>query len=49
MGEVGGAVEAAPTEAQVELYDALIDGCREAMKAESFDPKVGSFIIITNY
>ncbi|XP_071926260.1 protein CHROMATIN REMODELING 5-like isoform X1 [Coffea arabica] len=39
VGEVGGAVEAAPTEAQVELYDALIDGCREAMKAESFDPK----------
>lgn len=49
MGEVGGAVEAAPTEAQVELFDALIDGCREAIKAESFDPKVGSFISVSNY
>ncbi|KAL3518862.1 hypothetical protein ACH5RR_021451 [Cinchona calisaya] len=39
VGEVGGAVEAAPTEAQVELYVALIDGCREAMKAKSPDPK----------
>ncbi|XP_060174119.1 protein CHROMATIN REMODELING 5 isoform X2 [Lycium barbarum] len=30
--EVGGAVQAAPTEAQVELFDSLIDGCREAVK-----------------
>ncbi|KAL3351120.1 hypothetical protein AABB24_019625 [Solanum stoloniferum] len=33
--EVGGAVEAAPTEAQVELFDSLIDGCREAVKGTS--------------
>ncbi|KAL3529982.1 hypothetical protein ACH5RR_009304 [Cinchona calisaya] len=39
VAEVGGAVEAAPTEAQIELYVALIDGCREAIKAESLDPK----------
>ncbi|KAH6834273.1 chromatin remodeling 5 [Perilla frutescens var. hirtella] len=37
--EVGGTVEAAPTEAQIELYDALIDGCREAIKGETLDPK----------
>lgn len=37
--EVGGAVEAAPTEAQVELFDSLIDGCREAVKGEVVDPK----------
>ncbi|KAL0390776.1 UNVERIFIED_CONTAM: protein CHROMATIN REMODELING 5 [Sesamum calycinum] len=37
--EVGGTVEAAPTEAQIELYDALIDGCREAVKGETLDPK----------
>ncbi|CAI9106222.1 OLC1v1005326C1 [Oldenlandia corymbosa var. corymbosa] len=37
--EVGGVVEAAPTEVQIELYDALIDGCREAIKSESDDPK----------
>ncbi|XP_057789964.1 protein CHROMATIN REMODELING 5 isoform X2 [Salvia miltiorrhiza] len=37
--EVGGTVEAAPTEAQIELYDALIDGCREAIKGEILDPK----------
>lgn len=38
--EVGGAVEAAPTDAQVELFDSLIDGCREAVKGEVVDPKV---------
>ncbi|XP_041999408.1 protein CHROMATIN REMODELING 5-like isoform X1 [Salvia splendens] len=37
--EVGGTVEAASTEAQIELYDALIDGCREAIKGENMDPK----------
>ncbi|XP_073053999.1 protein CHROMATIN REMODELING 5-like isoform X2 [Primulina eburnea] len=37
--EVGGVVEAAPMEAQIELYDALIDGCREAVKGETLDPK----------
>lgn len=38
--EVGGAVAAAPEEAQIELFDALIDGCREAVNVGSFDPKV---------
>ncbi|KAG8371013.1 hypothetical protein BUALT_Bualt13G0042900 [Buddleja alternifolia] len=37
--EVSGIVEAAPTEAQIELYDALIDGCREAVKGVTLDPK----------
>ncbi|GFZ20725.1 chromatin remodeling 5 [Actinidia rufa] len=37
--EVGGAVEGAPNEAQIELFDALIDGCREAVKEGNFDPK----------
>ncbi|XP_075520131.1 protein CHROMATIN REMODELING 5-like [Primulina tabacum] len=37
--EVGGVVESAPMEAQIELYDALIDGCREAVKGETLDPK----------
>lgn len=37
--EVGGTVEAAPTDAQVELFDSLIDGCREAVKGEVVDPK----------
>lgn len=37
--EVGGSVEAAPVEAQVELFDALLDGCREAVKGGSLDPK----------
>lgn len=36
---VGGAVDAAPNEAQVELFDLLIDGCREAVKGEVVDPK----------
>ncbi|KAJ7965012.1 chromatin remodeling 5 [Quillaja saponaria] len=37
--EVGGAVELSPEEAQVELFDALIDGCREAVEIGSLDPK----------
>lgn len=37
--EVGGAVEAAPVDAQIELFDALIDGCHEAAKEEKIDPK----------
>ncbi|KAG9443646.1 hypothetical protein H6P81_014986 [Aristolochia fimbriata] len=32
VAEVGGAVEAASLEAQIELFDALIDGCKEAVK-----------------
>ncbi|XP_038692597.1 protein CHROMATIN REMODELING 5-like isoform X2 [Tripterygium wilfordii] len=39
VAEVGGAVAAAPPEAQIELFDTLIDGCREAVKAENLDPK----------
>ncbi|KAA8544555.1 hypothetical protein F0562_022586 [Nyssa sinensis] len=39
VAEVGGAVEAAPREAQIELFDALIDGCREAAKGGNLDPK----------
>lgn len=39
VAEVGGVVEEAPTEAQVELYDALVDGCKEAVNGENFDPK----------
>lgn len=38
-GEVGGAVEAAPEEAQIELFDALVDGCRVAVDAGSLDQK----------
>ncbi|KAK9053416.1 hypothetical protein SSX86_030050 [Deinandra increscens subsp. villosa] len=37
--EVGGSVEAAPVEAQVELFDALLDGCREAVNGGSLDAK----------
>ncbi|KAJ7960580.1 protein CHROMATIN REMODELING 5 [Quillaja saponaria] len=37
--EVGGAVETSPEEAQTELFDALIDGCREAVELGSLDPK----------
>jgi len=41
--EVGGTLEAAPVEAQIELFDALIDGCQEAVKGEIIDPKVCFF------
>lgn len=37
--EVGGVVEAAPEEAQVELFDALIDGCRESVETGDFESK----------
>ncbi|TKY46708.1 CHROMATIN REMODELING 5 [Spatholobus suberectus] len=37
--EVGGAVGAAPAEAQTELFNALIDGCTEAVELGSLDPK----------
>jgi len=40
VAEVGGAVEAAPLKAQVELFNALIDGCREAVEVGSLDLKV---------
>lgn len=38
--EVGGAVAAASPEEQVELFNALIDGCKEAVEAGSLDQKV---------
>ncbi|KAF5751614.1 Chromatin remodeling complex subunit isoform 1 [Tripterygium wilfordii] len=38
VAEVGGAIAAAPPEAQIELFDALIDGCREAV-VENLDPE----------
>ncbi|KAG6605931.1 Protein CHROMATIN REMODELING 5, partial [Cucurbita argyrosperma subsp. sororia] len=38
-GEVGGAVGAAKPEAQIELFNALIDGCRDAVESGSTDPK----------
>ena len=38
--EVGGSVEAAPVDAHVELFDVLLDGCREAVKGGTMDPKV---------
>ncbi|CAL1403659.1 unnamed protein product [Linum trigynum] len=37
--EVGGAFAAAPQDAQIELFDALVDGCKEASEVESMDPK----------
>jgi len=40
VAEVGGAVEAAPLKAQVELFNTLIDGCREAVEVGSLDLKV---------
>lgn len=39
-GDAGGAVATAPQEALVELFDILIDGCREAVELGSLDPKV---------
>jgi hypothetical protein len=44
--EVGGAVGAAPPELQIELFDALIDGCKEAVEVENLDPKVGLRLIL---
>ncbi|GAB2277059.1 Protein CHROMATIN REMODELING 5 [Dionaea muscipula] len=37
--EVGGAIEAAPMEMQLELFDSLIYGCQEAVNGEDLDPK----------
>ena len=51
--EVGGAVAAASTDAQVELFNALIDGCTEAVEVGSLDPKVVLdnvyFIFVLNF
>lgn len=38
-GDAGGAVATAPQEALVELFDILIDGCKEAVEVGSVDPK----------
>lgn len=38
--DVGGAVAAAPPEAQIELFNALIDGCSEAVEIGNLDTKV---------
>lgn len=40
VAEVGGAVGAAPHEAQIELFNALIDGCTEAVEFGNLDVKV---------
>ncbi|GAB4856000.1 Protein CHROMATIN REMODELING 5 [Ancistrocladus abbreviatus] len=37
--EVGGVIEAAPVESQLELFDVLIDGCQEAVTGEDSEPK----------
>ncbi|XWS71218.1 hypothetical protein CRYUN_Cryun03dG0119700 [Craigia yunnanensis] len=37
--EVGGAVAAAPLDAQIELFKALVEGCREAVEVENAEPK----------
>ncbi|XP_044478849.1 protein CHROMATIN REMODELING 5-like isoform X2 [Mangifera indica] len=37
--EVGGAVASVPPEAQIELFDILIEGCTDAVKEGSLDPK----------
>ncbi|KAJ9146561.1 hypothetical protein P3X46_028810 [Hevea brasiliensis] len=39
VADVGGSVAAAPPHAQIELFDALIDGCKEAVDGENVDPK----------
>lgn len=39
--EVGGAVAAAQPDAQTELFNALIEGSKEAVEIGSLDPKVG--------
>lgn len=41
VADVGGIVESASIEAQIELFDLLIDGCREAVKEGNLDIKVG--------
>lgn len=48
VGEVGGAVGCAPLEAQVELFDSLIEGCTGATKEENMGVKVGHLPIFIN-
>lgn len=40
VAEFGGSVAAAPLDAQIELFDALIDGSKEAVDGGNLDPKV---------
>ena len=40
--EVGGAVAPAPPDAQIELFIALVEGCREAVEVGNAEPKVRS-------
>lgn len=46
--EVGGSFGAAPPEAQIELFNYLIDGCKEAVELGSMDPKVCTTYISTS-
>ncbi|XP_078441863.1 chromatin remodeling 5 [Wolffia australiana] len=39
VGEVGGVLRSAPQEIQTELFDSLIDGCREATKEDNISTK----------
>ncbi|XP_011622955.1 protein CHROMATIN REMODELING 5 [Amborella trichopoda] len=39
VAEVGGAIEAAPVHAQIELFNALIDGCKEVINGMNGDGK----------
>ncbi|KAH0466200.1 hypothetical protein IEQ34_006303 [Dendrobium chrysotoxum] len=39
VADVGGIIESASIEAQIELFDLLIDGCREAVKEGNLDVK----------
>ncbi|KAF2291859.1 hypothetical protein GH714_035880 [Hevea brasiliensis] len=39
VAEVGGSVAAASPDAQIELFDALIDGCKEAVDGGNLEPK----------
>lgn len=44
--EVGGAVGAAPPDTQIELFNALVDGCRDAVEVGSLDQKVCPLILL---
>ncbi|XP_072959846.1 protein CHROMATIN REMODELING 5 isoform X2 [Typha angustifolia] len=39
VAEVGGIIETAPSEAQIELFELLIDGCQEAVRGGNMDVK----------
>ncbi|XP_072983025.1 protein CHROMATIN REMODELING 5 isoform X2 [Typha latifolia] len=39
VAEVGGIIETAPSEAQIELFELLIDGCQEAARGGNMDVK----------